>query len=925
MSRTFETTVEINGAIGSSFTNAFRSARTGMSDLREESRAVQRELDRLGTDFRNGRIHQSQYTEETRRLTRELENLESRQKRFTAFKDTVTKGWNTTKAVASIVAIGAATAAVATTFDAINVAADFEAQLSKVQSKTQGTAQEMDALRQTALELGASTSLSASETAVAMDGLAAGGMNVNSIIAAMPGIIAGAEASGEDLTLVADTVSSALSIWSLKAEEASRVSDVLAMAANVSAAGVEDMAYAFKYAGAPAAALGVQLEETAAATAIITNAGIDGSTAGTALRASLLALNNPAKAQQKIMDKLGISLYDKEGKFLSLSGVIGELDESMVGLNETEKVATISKLVGTEATSAFLSLIKAGPKELDKMTAALENSGGAAAEASKIMMDNYAGAKEQMLGAVESAKIAFATPILPVMQDAMNGIASIVENNMGAIENMGNSVAQVMADITAPFAMTEPVMPKIEPHFDPDYANAAMEKYQSDLAKYDLFQGMDTGDKVSYMLDETVAKIEEWLGGSGGEAMQRIFTEVGTIAGKAWMTAFTTTVKGAVSELMEGNFAGALAMGAAANSLSGGLLLSGGLAAGKWAVGKGRGMVGRGAGGNATSTVVPATSGSTGSRPAPNGTPVSPATTSTIGTGNRQAPNTTQVAPSRNLRIQRSAIPTPPTSDAGNGQAPSRTFRVNRSATTTPSTNIARPPSTSSRILSGIGKVASKAALPITALAGVASIFKSDNKAEAAGEAAGSVAGGLGGAKMGAAIGTVIAPGIGTAIGGALGGLAGSIGGSSIGTFVGGLFGKKEQAAVAETPPPPEPRPAPTPSPISDSAPANNATAINPSFATLNTNVTSLNSYFGTATTETQTTFTALQTETSKLTNNMSILTSYIGQASGWIVALQGIQPAAQRVVTALNNLEQRINNMKIDSNGGKEKRLAYE
>ena len=126
MSRTFETTVEINGAIGSSFTNAFRSARTGMTDLRQEARAVQRELDRLGTDFRNGRIHQSQYTEETRRLTAELDNLESRQRRFTAFKDTVTKGWNTTKAVASIVAIGAATAAVATTFDAINVAADFE-------------------------------------------------------------------------------------------------------------------------------------------------------------------------------------------------------------------------------------------------------------------------------------------------------------------------------------------------------------------------------------------------------------------------------------------------------------------------------------------------------------------------------------------------------------------------------------------------------------------------------------------------------------------------------------------------------------------------------------------------------------------------------------------------------------------------------
>lgn len=901
MSRTFETTVEINGAIGSSFTSAFRSARSGMTDLRQEARAVQRELDRLGTDFRNGRIHQSQYTEETRRLTAELDNLESRQQRFNTFKNAVSTGWNTTKAVASIAAIGAATAAVATTFDAINVAADFEAQLSTVQAKTQGTKQEMTELRKTALDLGASTSLSASETAKAMDGLAAGGMNVNQIIAAMPGIIAGAEASGEDLTLVSDTVSSALSIWSLKAEEAARVSDVLAMAANVSAAGVQDMGYAFKYAGAPMAALGVQLEETAAATAIITNAGIDGSTAGTALRAAVLALNNPAKAQQKIMDKLGVSLYDNKGRFLSLSGVIGELEQSMEGMTEADKTATVAKLVGTEATSAFLSLIKAGPKELDKMTTALENSSGAAAEASKIMMDNYAGSKEQMLGAAESAKIAFATPILPVLQDTMNGIASLVENNMDKIEGMGNAVAQVFSNITAPIAMTEPVKPKIEPHMDPDYMQQAMSQYAKDVEKYELFQGMDAGEKISYMLDESVAALENWLGGSGGETMGNVFKELGTIAGKAWLTAFTTSAKGAVTELMDGNVAGALAMGASANALTGGLLLSGGLAAGKWAVNKGRNIAtnrnAQNSGGNAVSATSTANS---------NASTVIPPTATASGS----TQNTTAVTPAQNrsLRAHRSSFSTPSTT------APSGTYRINRPSVAVPTPSIPTTPSAGSRILSGAGKVASKAALPIAAIAGIASIATASNKAEATGNAVGGIAGGLGGAKLGAAIGTVIAPGIGTAIGGALVGIAGSIGGAFFGSKAGNAIASNPTAnnAVAQKP-----------APISD-ATSTNASALNQTLVTLNTNVTALSSYFGTATTATQTTFTELQNQTTILNTNVSLLASYVGQASGWISSLQGIQPAAQRVISSLQALEQRINTIELPGSSAP-RRLSYE
>lgn len=923
MSKTFETTVELKGAIGSSFTDAFRKANSGLVDLKSEARAVQREMDRLGNDFRQGKIHQSQYTDETQKLGVELQTLEremqdaaSAQKRLAAetaaakrqmeeqnrvaqarkqaFRDDMTAGvgkaFNKAKTAATIVGIGAAATTAATAVQSLNVASDFEAQLSKVAAKADASKTELEDLRQTALKLGASTSLSAPETALAMDELAAGGFNATSIIGAMPGIIAGAEASGEDLTLVSQTVAAALNIWGLEAQEASRVSDVLAEAANRSAASVDDMSYAFKYAGAPAASLGYSLEETAAAVALITDKGIDGSTAGTALRAGFLKLNNPVKTQEKLMKKLGINVKDAEGEMLALSGVIRELDKSLEGMSDASKTATLSQLVGTEAASAFISLIATGPDELDRMTRALENSEGAAAKAAAILKDNFAGAKEEMSGAFQTAQIAFATPILPVLQDRMTGIAGIIESNLPRIEAAGTAVARVLEDITAPF-MAEPAKPVIEPDFDPDYAALAMAKYEEDLARYEMFSGMNMSDKFEFMLDESIAKAEAWLGGSGGEAIGRIFTELGTLAGRVWINAFTTAAKGAFEEAMDGNFAGALAMGGVANSLTGGLLLSGGLATGKYVLGKGKDIL---------------------TRPGKKGVTAKAETTKTPTAIAMSASDDTPKATRSGKNKKGITGLFSKATDFG-GKALSGVWSFGKKAADKGKDLLPDSKSFGGKALSGAWGLGKKALGPLAAIASIGSIFSADDKIGAIGKAAGGVGGGWAGAASGAAIGSIVGP-IGTAVGGLIGGAIGSWGGS----WLGGKATEPIKAMAA-------------PAPTTDTAVAK---VDNTQVAQTNTKFTeSVNSStnaFTQLTTDTAqasatmaSSMSALDEQTGHVTHNMSALVTWTAEASNWIVSLQNIQPAGQRVVQALNNLEERINNLQFD--GGSNRRTAYE
>lgn len=332
----------------------------------------------------------------------------------------------------------------------VKLMADFDTSIRKAGAIADASSAELTQMGEVAKKLGADTSKSATEVANAMTELAAKGFNAQQVMKAMPGIIAASEASGEDLALTSDTVASALNIWSLEASKSSHIADVLAMAANKTAAGVQDMHYAFKYAGAPAKALGLSLEELSAAVGLITNAGIDGSTAGTSLRQGLSMLVGPSNESQKSMDKVGFSAYDASGKVKSMAEIVASLKDAMKGMNKGEKIVFMKSLVGTESLSSFLSLVDAGPAKLEKLQKSLENSDGAAASASKQMKAGIGGALEQASGAIETFMINVGDKFAPAVTKVANTISNMdTQPAVDAIAKIGN-----IAKNTANFIIT---------------------------------------------------------------------------------------------------------------------------------------------------------------------------------------------------------------------------------------------------------------------------------------------------------------------------------------------------------------------------------------------------------------------------------------------------------------------------------------
>ena len=309
----------------------------------------------------------------------------------------------------------------------VKMAADFEAQMDRVGAIAGATADEMDQLSESALELGANTSKSASEVAIGMENMAAMGFTTNEILGAMPGIISAAEASGADMAQTADVVAAALNSFSLEAKEASRVADVLAQSANQSAADITDLQYAFKYAAPIANSLGISMEELAASVGIMSDAGIKGEQAGTTLRGGLIALLKPAEKTSQMMDAMGITVEDAEGKFVGLSGLIKNISEALKDQTDVQKLASLATIVGTEAASGFLTLMQAGPQKIDKMTKSLENSAGVSAETAAKMKDNLKGAIEELGGSIETASITIGNKLIPSIRKGSEYIQDLVE------------------------------------------------------------------------------------------------------------------------------------------------------------------------------------------------------------------------------------------------------------------------------------------------------------------------------------------------------------------------------------------------------------------------------------------------------------------------------------------------------------------
>jgi TP901 family phage tail tape measure protein len=271
-----------------------------------------------------------------------------------------------------------------------------------------------DSLARSVTGLASSSAFSSKELAGVTTELARAGFSIEGLSEALPGIQAAAAASGEGLAETTQNMITALGGFQLGTEQAGRVADVMTVAANAAAQSTSDVGEAFKYVAPVAKSLGITLEDTAAATILLANAGIKGSQAGTALRTGLGRLAQTAASGSsefaelsrgtgrmgEVAQRLALNLKDVHGNLLPLPQLIATLKQGTDGLASTEKALVMKLLFGDEAGSSWVSLLNNSTAQVEKAFSATNNAAGTAAKTAAQNLSGISGALKLLEGAI---------------------------------------------------------------------------------------------------------------------------------------------------------------------------------------------------------------------------------------------------------------------------------------------------------------------------------------------------------------------------------------------------------------------------------------------------------------------------------------------------------------------------------------------
>src|SRR5690606_33306706 len=233
-------------------------------------------------------------------------------------------------------------------------------------------------------------------------------------------------AAQSSLGTTSDIVSNILTGFQLEATETVRVADVLTATFTSSNTTLEMLGDTMKYVAPVAAALGVSLEEVAAMTGRLGDAGIQGQQAGTSLRAIFTRLASPTGEAARILRELGIQTTDAAGNLLPMIDIIRQIEERTASMGSAQRTAVLTTLVGMEAVSAFTKLLDIGADNIAAYTDELRKSAGISQEMSARQMDNLYGALEMLRSAFEEVQISIGSAFIPILRLGARVLTGVV-------------------------------------------------------------------------------------------------------------------------------------------------------------------------------------------------------------------------------------------------------------------------------------------------------------------------------------------------------------------------------------------------------------------------------------------------------------------------------------------------------------------
>ena len=311
--------------------------------------------------------------------------------------------------------------------DAIKNIREFGKQLSNLSAITGATGKDLELLKQKALEIGRTTTISATQAVEAFKLMGSAKPelleNADALAKVTEQAIILAEASGQELPIAIEHLGNTLNAMELDASEAGRVVNVLAAASKLGAKEVPFISEALSKFGGVAASAGVSIEESAAAIEILGAKIPQAEIVGTGLRQVMLDLQIRAT---------------KQGR--EFRGLSGELE--LLG-DKVNDVTFLQKEFGDRGVLVMQTLIKQRGA-LDELTKGITGT-NVAIEQQLINTDNLDSALKRAGNAWEVFTLSLndGKGILSTVVGAFAGFLNVMSGSGSASEEFATNIEKL--------------------------------------------------------------------------------------------------------------------------------------------------------------------------------------------------------------------------------------------------------------------------------------------------------------------------------------------------------------------------------------------------------------------------------------------------------------------------------------------------
>lgn len=369
-------------------------------------------------------------------------NLAKARRQLDAFKkDNLTMGGivkqlsgNMLSAVGGFASITAAVGALTAAFKSnIETALKFEKSMSQLSSLTGKTGEDLNRLKEYAIELGSKTTLSASEAADAFRLIGSQQPQLLASSEALKNVtknaITLAEAAGIELATAAQTLSTSINQMGGDSSNAERFINVLAAASQKGAGDISWLGEAITKSGTTAKMVGTSYEQLVANLEQLAQAGFDASTAGTALRSIIINLEKQSD------DKLKPSV-------VGLTEAFANLEKKHLSVGEMANL--VGKMFSGQA--AVLAENAAKTRDLEQAITGTNT----AEEQAKTNTDNLEGSLKLLNSAWEGLNLSLnsSNGLLRDGVDALTDLISGVNNLVQSANNIDFNFPELNGFVT---------------------------------------------------------------------------------------------------------------------------------------------------------------------------------------------------------------------------------------------------------------------------------------------------------------------------------------------------------------------------------------------------------------------------------------------------------------------------------------------